>query len=103
METLQLEKTDLTSEQNKEEDIMNTATTLTKQESISQSKTAGQRREFGLLFDVVSTVLVVLAGLAVYKATGLYDGVASTAGKIGLGAVISYVYLVVFRRAAYLR
>ena len=58
---------------------------------------------YGLFFTIISTVLVVLIGITVYKVTGLYDGVGSILGKITLGAVISFCYVAVFRYAIYAR
>ena len=60
-----------------------------------------QHNKHGVLFDVISTILVILVGLAVYKASGLYDGIDSSTGKIALGAMISVVYVAVFRYAYY--
>jgi hypothetical protein len=83
---------------------MGTTSTIVKKVRLFQITSAegteGKKaRKKGLLFDVISSVLVISAGVAVYKATGLYDGVSSTAGKIGLGAAISFTYLAVFRRS----
>jgi hypothetical protein len=62
-----------------------------------------QHNKHGVLFDVISTILVIFVGLAVYKTTGLYNGIDSVTGKIALGALISYLYVAVFRHAIYTR
>ena len=62
-----------------------------------------QHNKRGVLFDVICTILVVFVGLAVYKTTGLYSGIDSIAGKIVLGALISFLYVAVFRYALHTR
>jgi hypothetical protein len=92
-----LQQTVQRTKQNEREEVMNTSTALEKQEALGQKSEKGRNNK--LLFDLLSTLLVILIGFAVYKTTGLYDGMSSAAGKVGLGAVISYTYLAVFRRA----
>ncbi len=62
-----------------------------------------QSNKHGVLFDVISTILVIFVGLAVYKTSGLYNGIDSITGKIALGALISFLYVSVFRHAIYTR
>lgn len=62
-----------------------------------------QRRRPGLVIDVFVSLLAVLIGFAVFKTTGLYDGMDSAAGKIAAGSLISLFYAVVFRYACYSR
>jgi F0F1-type ATP synthase assembly protein I len=59
------------------------------------------QKKYSLVFDLISSILVVVIGLVMYKVTGLYDGVNSMIGKIALGTVISFCYLAVFRHAMY--
>ena len=61
----------------------------------------GTHKKYSLVFDLISSILVVVIGLVMYKVTGLYDGVNSIIGKIALGTVISFCYLAVFRHAMY--
>jgi hypothetical protein len=42
-------------------------------------------------------IVAILAGIAVFRYTGLYDAVDSTAGKIGLGSAIVYWHVIMFR------
>jgi len=95
--------------------ILNKTGELQERRKFRDRRTNGERREsietkkrsnpvrYGLFFTIISTVLVILIGIAVYKVTGLYDGVDSILGKITLGAVISYCYVAVFRYAIYAR
>ena len=46
-------------------------------------------------------ILAILAGLAVYRLTGLHSAVDSTAGQIGLGSAIVYWHVVMFRLGLY--
>ncbi len=61
----------------------------------------GTQKKYSLVFELISSMLVVFIGLVMYKVTGLYDGVNSMIGKIVLGTVISFCYLAVFRHAMY--
>ncbi|UCH82213.1 MAG: hypothetical protein JSW20_06150 [Nitrospiraceae bacterium] len=79
----------------KEEVMSNTLISVEFQEVQEQ----GKHRTFGLAIELITSILIVLAGLAVFKFTGLYDGVTSITGKIVLGTVISYCYLAAFRHA----
>ena len=62
-----------------------------------------QHNKHSVLFDVISTILVIFVGLTVYKTSGLYNGIDSITGKIALGALISFLYVAVFRHAIYAR
>jgi len=46
-------------------------------------------------------ILAALAGIAVFKLTGLYDAMDSQAGQIGLGSVIVYWHVIMFRLGLY--
>jgi hypothetical protein len=46
-------------------------------------------------------IFAILAGLAVYRYTGLYDAVDSTAGHIALGSAIVYLHVTIFRLGLY--
>lgn len=46
-------------------------------------------------------MLAALAGIAVFKLTGLYDAMDSTAAQIVLGSVIVYWHVIMFRLGLY--
>jgi hypothetical protein len=46
-------------------------------------------------------ILAILAGLAVYRYTGLYDAMDTTAGQIVLGSAIVYWHVIIFRLGLY--
>jgi hypothetical protein len=46
-----------------------------------------------MTFSLINSILVILVSIAVYDTLGLYDGVDTIAGKIGLGVVILCGYL----------
>ena len=54
--------------------------------------------QYSIAFAVASTIIVVLAGIAVYKVTGLSDALDSTLGQAVLGFGIVWTFLVCFRR-----
>jgi len=58
-------------------------------------------RNYGLVFHVITSVLLVLTALVVFEFTGLSSGVESIVGKLSLIAVTAYCYLVAFRRGLY--
>ena len=64
-------------------------------------RAAGCERTHGLAFDILSSLAVVLIGIAVFSVTGLLDGMNSIIGKIGLGGIIISMYLIMFRQGCY--
>ena len=63
----------------------------------------GTHKKYFLAIKLISPILIILIGIVVLKITGLYDGMNSTAGKFVLCVVISYSYLIAFRRGLYSR
>jgi hypothetical protein len=59
------------------------------------------RRMFRIVGEVAGHILAALAGLAVFKFTGLYDAMNSLAGQIVLGSVIVYWHVIMFRLGLY--
>jgi hypothetical protein len=70
---------------------------------INRGDQAHHQRKKGLLFDIISSILVIFVGIAAYKFTGLYDGADSITWKIIMGSVISLSYVMVFRYALHSR
>ena len=70
---------------------------------IKETEKVSQHIEYSVVFKVISTILVIVFGLAVYIASGLYGWVDTITGKIATGACISLLYVVVFRHAIYTR
>ena len=111
MEALYPGATIFNDQPNKREEAMNTTSAsvehleLPGQGLVEESnvETARQRNAYGLAFNLIISVVLILAGVAVLKVTGLYDGMESIVGKIGLVAVISAGYLIAFRRGYYAR
>ncbi len=54
--------------------------------------------QHSLAFSVASTVIVALAGIAVYKVSGLSDALDSTPGQAVLGLGIVWTFVACFRR-----
>lgn len=77
--------------------MMSTESALVHEEFVSETGEKGK----GRLHTILTSALVIGAGLAVFKVTGLYDGLSSSAGKIGVGVLISYIYLRAFWRGYY--
>ncbi len=111
MEAMYPGTTNFNPQPNKREEAMNTTTTVTDHLDMpaqgivkeNNSETSRQRNANGLAFKLIISGVLILAGAAVLKVTGLYDGIESIEGKIALVAVISIGYINVFRRGFYAR
>ena len=57
-----------------------------------------KQKKYFLALNWLSPILMILIGIIVLKVTGLYDSMNSTAGKFTLCAVVSFSYLIAFRR-----
>ena len=57
--------------------------------------------QHSLVFEIFSTVVVVIAAIGLFKVTGLYDAMVSTSGKVALGGGVAFTYLLGFRRGLY--
>jgi len=68
-----------------------------------ETENVSRHMKHSVLFKVISTILVILFGLAVYITSGLYGWVESITGKIAIGACISLLYVAVFRHTIYTR
>ncbi len=96
---------------NKREDAMHTTSTVLEKSELMghglvierKEETTVQRKANTLAFNLIISVVLILAGFAVLKVTGLYDGMESTIGKIGLLTFISSGYLIAFIRGYYAR
>ncbi len=98
MTTLEQLSTDQNTQQNIKEEVMsNTSVSV----GFSEVQKKVKNKNISLAVECIASILVVLTGIAVFKFTGLYDGVNSTIGKIVIGTVISCCYLAVFRHAKY--
>jgi hypothetical protein len=67
-----------------------------RKELISKIEQVRNRRKFGLIFKLLSSLIVICIGIAIFVYTGLYDAVESTALKIILGLGIPYYLVVTF-------
>ncbi len=66
-------------------------------QSTHQNTTAtSQNKKIGVPLKLLGSIFVIITGLLIYWATGLYDAAESTVLKIGLGVVITWYYLVTF-------
>jgi hypothetical protein len=109
MEALYPVTTNFNSKPYKREEAMNTTSTALQhlempgQGVVNESKVKSIRKHkaYGPVINVIISVLLILAGISVLKVTGLYDGMESVIGKIGLVAGISVGYLIAFRRGYY--
>ncbi len=70
-------------------------------EANNEIEQVSRHNKYRVLFDVISTILVIFVALAVYESTGLYGGIDSITGKIAIGILISFLYVSVFRHAIY--
>jgi hypothetical protein len=66
----------------------------------SKNEKCGRSR-FRTAAEVAGHILAALAGLAVFKFTGLYDAMTSSTGQIILGSLIAYWYMIMFRHGLY--
>ncbi len=95
---------------------MNTASTCAQHGSVNESRSfdnssmSGERRNIkqvgrhktsGVDFNIISSVLVMLTGMAVYMFSGLYDAVDSIVLKISVAYVISFIYLKIYHAGLY--
>ncbi len=78
---------------------------LTKEISVSvkgsKVEETRKHKKYGLAFNLISSLLLIIIGFIMLKVTGLYEGANSTTGKIILCVVISCCYLIAFRRGLY--
>jgi len=61
----------------------------------------GSRGRVRTAAEFAGHVLAAFAGIAVFKLTGLSDAMDSTAGQIGLGSLIVYWHVIMFRLGLY--
>jgi hypothetical protein len=74
------------------------------QQTVSQVNSKKEkcgRSGFRTAAEVAGHILAALAGLAVFKFTGLYDAMTSVTGQIILGSLIAYWYMIMFRHGLY--
>ncbi|MEN8263821.1 MAG: hypothetical protein ABFR82_10185 [Nitrospirota bacterium] len=99
MNTLELTPAGQATQPNSGEEVISTASISV--EFAEARKEKSTHKTYSLAFNVISSIILILIGILVLKATGLYDGINSTAGKITLCTVTSYCYLIAFRRGLY--
>ena len=63
-----------------------------------ESEGKGKHDKYYLILNLISPIVMILIGIIVLKVTGLYGSMDSTAGKFTLCAVISFSYMIAFRR-----
>lgn len=89
---------------------MNNAATFVERRKMHDRRSMKNRRQaeqisepvqHGLLFKLLSTLLVACIGLAAYKALGLYDAMDSNLGQLALGSFIAWYFVACFRHALY--
>jgi hypothetical protein len=78
--------------------IMNDISILEENTESTESRKLPELKKMPVILEVLWRIVAAYPGLAVYKATGLYDAVSSNAGLIFIGGGIIYCYLAVFIR-----
>ena len=58
----------------------------------------GKHHKYYLVLNLISPIVMILIGIIVLKVTGLYGSMDSTAGKYTLCVLISFSYIIAFRR-----
>ncbi|MCK5140061.1 MAG: hypothetical protein KAQ85_09485 [Thermodesulfovibrionia bacterium] len=60
-----------------------------------------QTKKHNLVLGILGSIVALVIGMAIYKATGLYNAVESNIWHVGLGGAIVYYCVIAFRLGFY--